>query len=348
MWDLPAPVLAGSAGLIIGAVLGLAARMGDFCTLGAIESAAYGDDQRRARIWGVVWGVAILVLFSADFLGVAQITQSPYHQIAFNPFAAIFGGLVFGYGMALAGNCGFGALIRLGGGDLRSFLIVIIMAIAGFITLAGPLSPLRVALFPEIETTVPQGFAHAFSRLTNLPPIVFAAPVGLALIWGAVRHPDLRGNRAAIIWSVIVGLSIAAAFIGTSLLHRATFNAVPVEGFTFTVPLGRAILYLMTASAGGLNFAVGSVLGVILGAALAAAYRRRFRWEACEDPRELGRQVAGASMMGVGGVVAMGCSVGQGASAMATLAYSAPVVSVSIVIGALIGLRQLLRGFQSV
>ncbi|SUZ32579.1 hypothetical protein ROE7235_02340 [Roseibaca ekhonensis] len=348
MWELSAPVLAGSAGLFIGTLLGFAARMGDFCTLGAIESAAYGGDQRRARIWGVVLGVAILVLFAAEALGLADITQSPYHQIAFNPFAAVFGGLVFGYGMALAGNCGFGALVRLGGGDLRSFLIVMIMAIAGFITLAGPLSPLRVALFPEVEAALPQGFGHAFSRLTDLPSLVFAAPVGIALIGLAIRHPDLRGNRSAIGWSVLVGLAIAGAFIATSVLHRATLNAVPVEGFTFTVPLGRAILYLMTASAGGLNFAVGSVVGVVVGAAFAAAWRRRFRWEACEDPRELGRQVAGASMMGVGGVIAMGCSVGQGASAMATLSYSAPVVFLSIVVGALIGLRQLLRGFQSV
>jgi uncharacterized membrane protein YedE/YeeE len=348
MWDLPAPVLAGSAGLIIGIILGAAARMGDFCTLGAIESAAYGGDQRRARLWGVVLGVAILALFGAEALGVAQITLSPYHQIAFNPFAAVFGGVVFGYGMALAGNCGFGALIRLGGGDLRSFLIVMIMAIAGFITLAGPLSPLRVALFPEVETTIPQGFAHAFARMTDLPPLAFAAPIAVLLIWLGIHHPDLRRSRATIGWSVIVGAAIAAAFIATTWLHRATLDAIPVEGFTFTVPLGRAILYLMTASAGGLNFAVGSVVGVVLGAALAAAWRRRFRWEACEDPRELGRQVAGAAMMGVGGVIAMGCSVGQGASAMATLSYSAPVVFLSIVVGALIGLRQLLRGFQSV
>lgn len=348
MWELPAPVLAGSAGLLIGIILGVAARMGDFCTLGAIESAAYGGDQRRARAWGMVLGIAILVLFGAEALGFAQITLTPYHQIAFNPFAAVFGGLVFGYGMALAGNCGFGALIRLGGGDLRSFLIVMIMAIAGFITLAGPLSPLRATLFPEVLTTTPQGFAHAFASATDLPPLVFAAPVGFVLIWIGIRHPDLRHSRATMVWSIIVGLSIASAFIATTWLHHATLDAVPVEGFTFTVPLGRAILYLMTASAGGLNFAVGSVVGVVLGAALAAAWRRRFRWEACEDPRELGRQVAGATMMGIGGVIAMGCSVGQGASAMATLSYSAPVVFLSIVVGALIGLRQLLRGFQSV
>ncbi|MCC5991922.1 MAG: YeeE/YedE family protein [Rhodobacteraceae bacterium] len=348
MWDLSAPVLTGSTGLVLGLVLGYAARMGDFCTLGAIESAAYGNDQRRARLWGVVVGVAILLLFVAEALGVAQITSTIYHQTVFNPFSAVIGGLLFGYGMALAGNCGFGALIRMGGGDLRSFLIVMIMAIAGFITLSGPLSPLRVALFAETPTDTPQGFAHALSALSGLPPLTFAAPVALILIVIAVSHPHLRHARATIGWSVVVGVTIAAALILTSVLHVETLEAVPVEGFTFTVPLGRAIMYLMTSSGGGLTFAVGSVVGVVLGAAFAATWRRRFRWEACEDPRELGRQVAGACLMGVGGVVAIGCSVGQGATAMATLAYSAPVVAISIIAGALLGLRQLLRGFEAV
>ena len=347
MWEIPPPVLAGSAGLIIGLVLGYAARMGDFCTLNAIESAAYGGDQRRARLWGVVLGVAMITLFAAEALGFALITQSPYHMIAFNPLAAIIGGLVFGYGMALAGNCGFGALVRLGGGDLRSFLIVMIMAVAGFITLAGPLSPLRVSLFPQVDADTPQGFAHAFSAMTGLPPLLLALPLGLGLIVLGLAHPHLRQAPRTVAWGVVVGLAIAGAFIATSILRMGTLDAVPVEGFTFTAPLGRTILYLMTSSAGGLNFAVGSVVGVVLGAAIAAFWRRRFRWEACEDPRELGRQVTGACLMGVGGVVAVGCSVGQGASAMATLAYSAPLVLVSIVIGALFGLHQLLRGFQS-
>jgi uncharacterized membrane protein YedE/YeeE len=321
--------------------------MGDFCTLNAIESAAYGGDQRRARLWGVVLGVAILALFFAEAAGFALITQSPYHQIAFNPFAAIFGGLLFGYGMALAGNCGFGALVRLGGGDLRSFLIVMIMAVSGFIALAGPLAPLRVALFPQIEADSPQGFAHAIAAMTGISPLMVAIPTALVLIGVGLGHAHLRNAPRTIAWGVVVGLSLAYGFIVTSILRISTLDAVPVEGFTFTAPLGRTILYLMTSSAGGLNFAVGSVVGVVTGAALAAMWRKRFRWEACEDPRELGRQVAGASLMGVGGVIAVGCSVGQGASAMATLAFSAPLVFICIIAGAMFGLRQLLRGFQS-
>lgn len=347
MLDLSAPVLAGAAGLIGGIILGFAARMGDFCSLGAIESAVYGHDQRRARLWGVALGIAIITLFVAEALGYAQITASPYHTIAFNPMAAILGGLIFGYGMALAGNCGFGALVRLGGGDLRSFLIVMIMAVAGFFTLAGPLAPVRVMLFPQLDAVTPQGFAHALSALTSLPPLVFALPVGAAMIWLGLSYEPLRENRKQVFWGALVGLALAFAFISTSILREMTFEAIPVEGFTFTSTLGRTILYLMTASAGGLNFAVGSVVGIVAGASIAAFWRRRFRWEACEDPRELGRQVAGACLMGVGGVLAVGCSIGQGASAMSTLAFSAPLVFASIVAGALLGLRQLLRGFQS-
>lgn len=347
MLEMSAPLLAGTAGLIGGIVLGFAARMGDFCTLGAIESAVYGGDQRRARLWGVALGVAVLTLFAAEALGFANITASPYHTIAFNPMAAVLGGLTFGYGMALAGNCGFGALVRLGGGDLRSFLIVMIMAVAGFITLAGPLAPVRVFFFPQVDAVAPQGFAHALAAITALPPLVFAIPVGLAFLVAGLSYAPLRASPKQIAWGVLVGLALAFAFIATSVLRDLTFDAIPVEGFTFTSTLGRTILYLMTASAGGLNFAVGSVVGIVLGAGLAAFWRRRFRWEACEDPRELGRQVAGACLMGTGGVLAVGCSIGQGASAMSTLAFSAPVVFISIVAGALLGLRQLLRGFQS-
>jgi hypothetical protein len=347
MLEWSAPVLAGCAGLVGGAVLGFGARMGDFCSLGAIESAVYGQDQRRARLWGVALGVAVIFLFLAEALGYAQITASPYHTIAFNPMAAILGGLIFGYGMALAGNCGFGALVRLGGGDLRSFLIVMIMAVAGFFTLAGPLAPVRVALFPQLDAETPQGFAHALAAMTSLPPLAFALPIGAGFLWLGLSYAPLRENRRQVFWGVVVGLALAFAFIATSMLRDLTFDAIPVEGFTFTSTLGRTILYLMTASAGGLNFAVGSVVGIVAGAGMAAFWRRRFRWEACEDPRELGRQVAGACLMGVGGVLAVGCSIGQGASAMATLAFSAPLVFASIVAGALVGLRQLLRGFQS-
>ena len=100
--------------MIGGLVLGLAARLGDFCTLGALESSVYGADQRRLRLWGIVLGVAIAGTFLAEALGIAAPTATFYHTIAWSPAASILGGLLFGYGMAMAGNCGFGALVRFG------------------------------------------------------------------------------------------------------------------------------------------------------------------------------------------------------------------------------------------
>lgn len=346
MESLPPGVLAALVGLAGGLALGLAARLGGFCTLGAIESAMYGGDQRRLRMWGVALGTAITAVFALDAAGLIVMSALPYHTIAFNPVAAIGGGLLFGYGMALAGNCGFGALARFGGGDMRSLVVVVVIGVTGFMAMNGPLAPLRVLLFPELPADGPAGYAHALAALTGLPPFVPAVFVASGLIAWALAYQPLRDDPAKVIWAAVVGLAIASAFWGTAFVRDLSLGATLVEGHTFTAPLGRTLLWVMTSTAGGLSFSVGSVVGVLAGALLGSARLGRFRWEACEDPRELGRQVCGAAMMGVGGVIALGCSIGQGLSAFSTLAWSAPVVLAAIAGGAALGLRHMIAGFQ--
>jgi len=346
MDDLPFGVLAALVGLGSGIVLGLAARLGDFCTLGALESAAFGQDQRRLRLWGIVLGVAILVVQGGALAGIVDLPGSFYHSIAWNPLGSVVGGLVFGYGMAMAGNCGFGALVRFGGGDMRSLVVVVVMGLFGFIALSGPLAPLRTALFPQPDATGPQGIVHDITALTGLPALVIiGALAAAALIW-ALAHAPLRARPGMMLWGVAAGLAVSGAFIGTSWLSNASLGAVSVEGPSFTAPVGRTLIFLMTSTAGGITFSVGSVAGVMLGALAGSMLRGMFRWEACEDPRELGRQVGGAALMGIGGVVAMGCSVGQGISGFAALAWSGPVTLIAIGIGAIVGLRQLIDGYQ--
>ena len=345
METLPYGVLAALVGLIGGVALGLAARLGDFCTLGALESAIYGKDQKRLRLWGIVLAVAILGTQFGALAGVVDIGASFYHAIAWNPLASIAGGLIFGYGMALAGNCGFGALVRFGGGDLRALVIVVTMGIFGFVAMAGPLAPLRTTLFPQPDATGPQGMVHDLGLL-GLPAWLVITVLAAALLAWALSHRGLRGSVAMIVWGVVAGLAVAWTFVGTSWLNGASLGAVGVEGPSFTAPVGRTLIWLMTSTAGGITFSVGSVLGVMLGALAGSLWRGMFRWEACEDPRELGRQVGGAVLMGVGGVIAMGCSVGQGVTAFAALAWSAPVTLAAIAAGAWIGLRQLIGGFQ--
>lgn len=338
--------LAALAGLLGGVALGLAARLGNFCTLGAIEHAMFGRDRRRLRMWGVTLGVAVLWVQGLAAAGLIDLSLSFHHALAWNPLASVLGGLTFGYGMALAGNCGFSALARVGGGDVRALVVVAVMGVAGYATLAGPLAPLRVLLFPQEDASGPQDIAGALEAATGLPGLLTAAAIGVALLVWGLSHAPLRASPAQIAWAAVAGLAVAWGFAATTLLAAASFGAVTVEGPSFTAPVGRTILWLMTSTGGEISFSVGSVLGVVLGALVGSLRRGGFRWEACEDPRELGRQVGGAALMGVGGVVAMGCAIGQGLSGFATLAWSGPVTLAAISVGATLGLHQMIAGYQ--
>ncbi|MGR3759744.1 YeeE/YedE family protein [Roseobacteraceae bacterium NS-SX3] len=339
---------AALAGLGGGVLLGLAARLGRFCTLGAIEDLLYGGSSLRMRMWVLAAGVAIAGSFSLIGLGVLDETQSFYLSIRWMPMASILGGLMFGYGMALSGNCGYGAIARLGGGDLRSFVIVLVMGISTYVVLAGPLAPLRNLLFfqEEVTSAVPPGLAHYAADLTGLPLAPIGISIGLLIAGFALSGAELRRDRAAIFWSATVGAAIITGWAGTAQISTRGFEALPVVSHSFSAPLGETILWTMTGSLRPLSFAAGSVAGVWAGAFIGSLIKGHFRWEACEDPRELRRQILGAGIMGAGAVIAMGCTVGQGLSAFSLLAVSAPVTVLSIFAGAAFGLRQLIEGFR--
>lgn len=332
-------------GLLGGIALGLAARIGRFCTLGAIEDVLYGADDRRLRMWGIAVGVAIIGTHLALGAGLFDSTRTTYLDQVWNPLGTIIGGLMFGYGMALCGNCGYGALARLGGGDLRSFVIVLVMGLSAYFVMSGPLAHTRVWLFPvETGAAVPQGFAHLLAPV-GIPAPVTGLAIGAGLIVAALARPDMRTAYARLFWSAVVGLAVLSGWLGTYWIAETGFAAEPIETHTFAAPIGDTIIYGMTASGNALSFSVGSVLGVVIGAAIGSYSKGHFRWEACEDPRELKRQILGAAIMGPGAILAVGCSVGQGLSAFSVLAFSAPVAFVAIFVGASLGLKQLITGF---
>lgn len=346
---LPDAALSALFGFIGGLALGLAARRGRFCTLGAIEDALYARDSRRLRMWALALAVAILGTFLLEATAELDLGQSLYAASLWNPLESVAGGLIFGYGMALAGNCGYGALARCGGGDLRSFVIVLVMGISAYMAIAGPTALLRRALFPEMPPAADLGqvaLAHRLARHFEVAPLLPALLAALALAGWALSAPAFRKARSQLFWSLVVGLAIVWGWWSTSWLAAVSFEVLQVDSYRFTAPLGETILYMMTASGGGITFGVGAVAGVLTGACLGSLSKGHFRWEACDDPRELGRQVFGAFLMGTGGVIAMGCSVGQGLTAFAMLAWSGPVTLAAIALGAAIGLRQLIRGFS--
>ncbi|KPA22855.1 putative inner membrane protein [Shimia sp. SK013] len=334
-------------GLLGGMLLGLAARIGRFCTLGAIEDLLYSSDDRRMRMWGVAIGIAIIGTHIAMHTGAMASGEAAYLDRVWNPIATIVGGLMFGYGMALSGNCGYGALARLGGGDIRAFVIVIVLGLSAYVVMSGPLAHARIWLFPVEEGAAnPQGFAHLLKTTLGLSPLFTGLLAGGAILAVSLASKRMLTSPMMILWGVAVGAVIVSGWVGTYWVANVGFGNEPVESHSFAAPIGDTIYYAMTASGNMLSFSVGSVVGVVFGAFLGSIRKGHFRWEACDDPRELKRQMFGAALMGPGAILTMGCSVGQGLSAFSVLSYSAPVTFIAIMVGAALGLRHLIAGLH--
>lgn len=328
-------------------MLGLAARIGRFCTLGAIEDILYQGSDQRMRMWLIAIGVAVIGTHLLMGAGLIPPEDTAYLRRSWAPHASILGGVVFGYGMALAGNCPYGALARLGGGDMRAFVIVVVVGLSSYFALSGPVARLRLWAFPQTpaEGGAMPGLSLRLGEALGISPALVGCVAGVALLFGALGLLGRVEKRSTVFWGALVGLAVVSGWASTAWLAEATFRAVPVISHTFAEPVGEAMLWLMTASGSSLSFGVGSVAGVLAGAFLGSLLKGHFRWEACEDPRELKRQILGAALMGIGAAVAMGCTIGQGVSAFSLLYYGAPVTFLSIIAGAALGLRQLIEGF---
>ena len=341
-----ANALAG-VGLTGGILLGLAARLGRFCTLGAIEDYLFGGSSKRLAMWFFAIGLSAMGSYGLYAAGTTNLTDSFYLGLQWSPLASIAGGLLFGYGMAIAGSCGYGAIARLGGGDLRSFVIVLVMGIATYFTLSGPFAELRLLAFgAPSQAAEPQGIAFAMQSILGLPAAIGGIAIGVALVSWSLTSAAFRTDPKALFWSAAVALAVMTAWLGTAYVASEGFGGTSPVSHTFAAPVGETILYFMTSSGQTLSFAIGSVAGVWLGAFIGSLIKGHFRWEACEDPRELRRQILGAGLMGVGAAVALGCSIGQGLSAFSVLSFSAPVTLASIFLGAWLGLQQLIAGFS--
>ena len=342
-WGLPL------AGVLIGSVIGYFGRRHHFCTLAALERHWFAADSSGLRGWVLAAASALLATQLLAAAGFADISASFYLTEPVPVAGAIVGGLMFGFGMALVGTCGFGAVLRLGGGNLRALVVLTGIGLAALAAQRGVTGHVRAALLDPLSLRFDgfggQSLAAPLSRLFGVD---MALPLGLLLacaaLWWIFRDPKFRADRGRIVSGLAIGLSIAAGWVVTSHYASALFRPVQIEAGSFVMPVGDAILQLITVTGSAPDYGVGLVAGVFLGAALAAWTARDMRWEACDDARELSRHLLGAFLMGTGGVFALGCTIGQGVSAVSVLAASAPLAMVSIAIGARIGLGLLLEG----
>jgi uncharacterized membrane protein YedE/YeeE len=345
MPDLPPFIVRTALGLVLGLMLGFVARRGRFCTLGAIEDAVYGKDTRRLRMWLLAAAVAIAGTQSLENAGHLDLSRSIYTAARIEWGGAVIGGLLFGLGMALVGTCGFGTLLRLGGGDLKALVAFFVMALTAMMTMRGLTGLLRVRSIEPLSYEVAGSVSQRIPDLLGLtgttgrlfPIVVAGALAAVACTAGFLR------SRWSAATGVAIGVIVVLGWWATGSVGYDPFETRRVESFSFVAPLGETVLYAMLASGLRPDFAVGSVVGVVTGAFLAAKSAGHFRWEAPDDAREMKRHLLGAFLMGFGGIAALGCTIGQGITGISTLAIGSFIAIASILVGARLGLYVLVE-----
>ena len=331
-----------------GVVFGFAARSAHFCTLGAIEEAYYGAERTRLRTWMLAVGVAIAVTQYLDLAGYIDLARS-WRLSGHLPLGgAIIGGLMFGFGMALVGTCAFGMLVRLGGGDMRALLSSLVLGIVGFMTMSGVLARLRLMTIERLSLDLPPLSSQMIPKLlfgdSRAGQLALAALLVAALVGWALSSARYRAKNRHVLAALALGLCIGWGWLVTSTLGQETLYPQQPDSYSFVRPIGQSILWLMIASGASASFAVGGVFGVIAGAFLAAWQQGEIVWEGFDDAHEMRRHLFGAALMGVGGILAGGCTIGQGMTGVAALSLTAFVAIAAIIAGALIGIRLLIEG----
>ncbi len=339
------PIAGGLAGIVIGA----AARRDRFCTLAALERYWYANDSSGLRTWILAATVALIATQAMALTGMIDLQRTFYLSPNFGWTGAILGGLAFGFGMALVGTCGFGALVRLGGGSLRSLVVLLVLGLSALAAQRGLIAQGRVEIVDNLAADLSfagdQSLGSIASALLGFDARLAVACLvaGLLLLW-IFSSADYRHRLGNIVTGGIIGLGVAFGWLATTWIAQRAFEPVQIEAGSFVVPVGDTLVQFIAFTGVLPDYGVGLVVGVALGAALVAWRKHDVRWEACDDARELGRHIVGAFLMGTGGVFAMGCTIGQGVTAASTLAISAPLVMLSIAIGARLGLAYLLEG----
>jgi hypothetical protein len=335
------------SGLAIGLAYGAIGLLSGFCLLSSLHGWWASGDSRLIRTYALALGVAISATQLLAAGGLVDLGKSIYLQPSFSAPLMFFGGLLFGYGMVLSNGCGSRALVLLGRGNLRSFVVVIVLGISAQITLKGLIAPARIALLQASQTSpkivsLPAllsslGIGETFART------LAASAIAGALIIFAVAHPRFQRAWGQIAAGLAVGLLVAAGWFVTGYLGADEFNPVPVTSLTFIAPIADTVQYAMLSTGLSLNFGIAMVAGVLAGSLATALLTGRFHWEGFSSPRHMLRSIGGAALMGAGGAMAYGCSIGQGLTGLSTLALPSFVAVAGILLGTAAGLRGVLR-----
>lgn len=339
-------------------IFGAITQRSHFCTMGAVSDIVNMGDWTRMRQWAFAVGVAMIGFGCLVYAGWVDPSRVIYASTRWIWFSAVLGGLFFGFGMVLSSGCGGKTLVRIGGGSLKSLVVLLVMGLSAFATLKGVTAVLRVTYIDPVAvdfsvgTSLPQWATAWFGLEPALAALVLGILIGGSLLVWALLGSEFRAARNVMPGLVIGGVVVAMWWVTGSMgfvaEHPETLEEVfvatstgRVEALSFVAPTAYTLEWLIFFSDKNrvLTTGVVSVFGVVVGSWLYALLFKTFRWEGFGGTEDLANHLTGAVLMGIGGVTAMGCTVGQGLSGISTLNATSFVAVVSIIAGAVAGLH---------
>jgi len=301
-------------GLVLGGIYGALAQRSAFC----LRRSLVGRWRDCLPALGA-WTMALATAIAGTRLAIAAdlVSFEAHRFLAPDvPVVSVMvGGALFGTGMVLAGGCVSRLTVLTGSGNLRALLVLVVFAVTAHAAMKGVLAPLREALG---AATVYGGGVPTLAAL----PGGEVWPLGLAL---AAALFALRSGATAshMAMAGAIGLLVPLGWVGTGFLLLDDFDPIPLQSMGFTGPTAETLFWTVAATSIPAGFGTGLAAGVIAGSLAAALAGGQFRWESLESPRQTGRYLAGAVMMGAGGVLAGGCTVGAGLSGVSTASLAA-------------------------
>lgn len=337
-------------GFVLAFLFGAVVNKTNFCTMGAVSDWVNMGLKGRFGSWLLAMGVAVAGAQILELTGLIDLSESIYRTSLLGLGGLIIGGLMFGVGMTLAGGCGQRTLVRVGSGNLKSLVVFLVLALTAYMTLRGIIGVARVELIEPLSIDLTeQGIEEQGLAATVLPWFnvevtnglrwAFAGAVSLLLIGSALSIRELRDDFNNWFGGLVVGAVVVAAWVVTGIIGYDDFDPVPVEGMSFVAPIGNSISYLMTYTGATISFAIAVVFGVIAGSFVYALVSRTFRIETFNQRNDMINHLIGGALMGIGGVLSLGCTVGQGVTGLSTLAIGSIVATLSIMFGSAVTMR---------
>lgn len=324
-------------------VFGAIASRTQFCTMGAVSDWVNMGSKTRFKVWVMAMGIALIGAQMLNWNGLIDLRESIYLSTSFTWFGHILGGFLFGIGMSLGAGCGQRTLVRLGGGNLKSLVLLLVLGFSAYMTLRGLLALVRLEINEptvmdlSLRDIPTQGIPDILSYWTGVSPalltIVFVTLMGGGALFYALSDRNVRSSFDNLLAGIGLGLLIVGAWYTTGVIGFDDFDPVPLEGASFIAPVGNTLSYLMTFTGAQINFGIAIALGLIVGAFVYSILGRSFRIEYFAGRSDLVNHLYAGVLMGFGGVLGLGCTIGQGVTGLSTLAIGSLITVISIILG---------------